>query len=152
MIDYTPLIELIRSAFVDITIFNIGWILSIPLVIGTSILITRDKGAWGILYLPLTIMYYAIGVKPSIVWLLLIAIVFAMRIFSIDIVGNIVRTNVEKGLRESDIYKNKQKRKALIGELNEELQRRKKKKLKSISDEKLRDDLTKAIKKGGLFR
>lgn len=101
MADITTAYNLVNNAFVDITIFNIGWILSIPLVLGTAWIITRDKDAQGFLWLPLTIIYHVIGIKPNFLWYIIVTIVFTIKVFSADKVGNFLTTQTRQAYKES---------------------------------------------------
>lgn len=137
MADVTTAYTLLNSAFSEITLFDIGWIISIPLVLGTAWMITRDKDAQGFLWLPLTIVYHIIGIKPSFLWYMIVAIVFAIKVFSADRVGNFISTQIKTGFYNTDYGIKRTRKKKTMELLEGILTSKENKELKQLSKKEL---------------
>lgn len=101
MADINTFYAMMQSAYIDVTVFNIYWILNVVLVMATGYIISRDKGTQKYLWLPLTIAYHVAGIPPSYVWYIITTIMFTLGIFSADTIGNLIWTNLKKGGQET---------------------------------------------------
>lgn len=80
----------LQSLFVDTTILQIDWGISLVLVCLTMLLITRDTQEWKHLALPVTLIYHIMGITPSIIWYMICSIMFAVNTLSIKQISTII--------------------------------------------------------------
>lgn len=82
----------LKNIFVETTIFNIEWFISLFLVFLTMIIITRETQKWKQLAFPVTVAWHIAGVTPSFLWYFATAIAFVIDILSLEVLGNTIST------------------------------------------------------------
>lgn len=141
----------LTPTFTTTTVFNIEWVLNIIATVVTTILITRDKNAWAILLLPVTIMWHIIGLTPSFIWYIITSLLLIVKIFSTDIIGNMTSTakSLWKGTgtakrKTEQKQREKEYEQSILKIFKKENLKRRGKDINQISDE----ELLRAILKG----
>ena len=56
--------EFIRQIFIDTTIFDIGWAISVIVTILSLLIITRDTQEWKKLAFPVMVGWHIVGIPP----------------------------------------------------------------------------------------
>lgn len=100
-LDMTTGFDFVKSFLVDITIFNIEWIISLVVIFIILILISRDANDWKILALPVTIVTHIMGLTPSFIWYIIATIMFAVELFSTRIIGGLLQVFDKKPRQKS---------------------------------------------------
>jgi hypothetical protein len=115
-LDMTQGFEFFKSFLVDVTVFNIDWIISLFVIVLVLLLISRDTQDWKILSLPVTIVIHIMGLTPSFIWYIIATIIFSVELFSTRMMGNVLhvfdkkpRQSVEDKLFQKQFKQDKMK-------------------------------------------
>lgn len=130
-------IELIKAIFVNTTILNIGWVMSLFLTLITLLIITRDTQKWQFLALPVTVMWHIAGVPPFIGIYMLEAIAFSITVLSTQTISGLIDTYTGR-VKTGEVTKMNKKL------IMSEHKRRRKKDISKLSDKELWDAILKA--------
>lgn len=136
------------NVWTETTVFNIGWIFNTLGTLFLTVLITRDKNAFGFLLFPITVMLHILGMSPSYIWYIITIILFTVKLFSADIVGNLLFGNIRKGYEESGLAYRRKVNSNTKGLREAVFEKRLNKLNAKIWNEKDLGDLYDAIKKG----
>ena len=82
---------IVQEVFKDSLVFNIDWLIVIFIVFISMLLITRNIQKWKVLALPVTLAWSIAGLKPSLLWYIIITIIFGVESLSIDMLGSLVK-------------------------------------------------------------
>ena len=124
---------LLNSVLTDTLVFNISWIISIVFVFFTLLIITRDINKWKTLAFPVTILWHIVGITPSFLFYIVTGIMFIVDALSLETIGNVLGAIVTN---TKNIGTNKEKIK-IRNMMSKELDRKRKKDLKSVPMEEL---------------
>lgn len=79
-------ITLFTDSFQNVTFFQIEWILSIILVGFTLLILTREFSTWAQLALPVTVGWDIVGIEPSLIFYIFVAIAFVFSHLSFQMI------------------------------------------------------------------
>lgn len=103
--------DMLKGSITQVNVFGISWIIPTIIIVITLVLITRDIQKWKILTLPVSILYYLVGIKTSWVIMFAAAIIFAVESLSIQAIGNIadiIRGKPQRRMVERELKKHQQ--------------------------------------------
>lgn len=88
---WTPDFSLIGNTLNNTQVDLILWIFPVMLCVLTILLITRNKDQWGLLVLPVGIMYRILGLNVPYVYVLVGVIMYAQQTLSMQVLGQMVQ-------------------------------------------------------------
>lgn len=82
--------DLIKNAIINTHILGIDWIISIPIIIITLLIITREYNKWKTLALPVMIGWHIIGIPQSVILYLVSSMLLAVDTMSLTQLGELI--------------------------------------------------------------
>lgn len=84
-------IEVAKKIFIDMTVFDIKYMISIPIIFIILLLITREPQKWKLLLLPSTIFTHLIGITPHFLIYIFASLLFAVELVSLETIGDVIK-------------------------------------------------------------
>lgn len=94
------------------SILGVTWIVSLIIIFFTLLLISRRPSDWKILALPVSLAWYLSGIRTSIIFVIITALIFVIESMSTDVIGEMLQTQQteEEKLERKEIIRSMRKR------------------------------------------
>lgn len=96
---YDPDFSYVQEIFKYTYTFGLAWLVPLALMFLAMLVITRDTEKWKIMAFPMSILFWAMGMNGSAMWLLIMIIagvIFVIEALSTQVIGNIIQSVVGK--------------------------------------------------------